>query len=67
MEIIDARRLVSSFARSAAGHPVMCEMTRGLANRGILWTLDRKPCVANLWIAGLSAGLAADVFVARTT
>jgi hypothetical protein len=67
LEIIDARLLVSTFARSATDYPVMCEMTRGLAKRGLRWTLDRKPRVANLRIAGLSASRPADVFVARTT
>jgi hypothetical protein len=65
LEILGTRRLVSSFARSAASHPIVCEMTRGLANRAILWALDRKPGLADLGVAGLTAGLATDLFVAR--
>jgi hypothetical protein len=45
----------------------MCGVTRRLADRRILGALDRKPRVANLWIMGLLARLATDLFIARTT
>ena len=66
LEIIGARR-IPSFARSATGHLVMRDMTRRLADRRILWTLDRKPRGANLQIVGLSASCLAATFVTRTT
>jgi hypothetical protein len=67
LEIIGARRFVSSLARSMTGRLAMRDMTRRLADRRVLWTLDREPRGANLWIAGLSAGCLAASFVTRTT
>ena len=63
---IKASGLVSGLARSATCAPVMFNTARGLANRWIPWTLDRKPCVANLLIAHSTAPTLAGQFVALT-
>lgn len=64
---VEASGFISSFTRSATRDLVMLKATRGLANRGIPWTLDRKPCVANLLVMHSTAPFLTGHFVASTT